>query len=240
MKPIALVALLVLLWSHSDHVAAGERVVYRTEPFELSGTLCMPEGSGPFAAVVYNHGGLGPIVAGAPEETCAALAGAGYVGFSPVRRLTRPLFGHIDDVLLALDYLAGLNNVDKSRLGMIGFSRGGLLSLMAATRRADLSAVVIMAPASGRGALDRATADFGSIQAPLLILVAENDTGSRRTQGQSVLAISIRLQTALDRADRQSQLTIYPPFSDDGHTLFFEVGSYWPDVQDFLSQHLAD
>ena len=54
---------------------AAERISYRSGGLTLAGYLCLPVGPGPFAAVVYNHGGVGDRVGGAPRET---LRGPGY------------------------------------------------------------------------------------------------------------------------------------------------------------------
>jgi len=113
--------------------------------------LCRPDGNGPFPAVIYNHGGLGTTIGGASSETCAALAKAGYVGFSPIRRPTKPLSGHLEDVMAAVNYLKGRTFVDNSRIGIMRFSRGGMLTYQAAARSNDFKAVVIMATAMGRG-----------------------------------------------------------------------------------------
>ncbi len=213
-------------------------VTYRTGEPTLTGYLCKPVGTGPFPAVVYNHGGLGHIIGGAPRETCRALAASGFVGFSPIRRQTRPLHGHLDDVMAGLSYVRGLDAVDPQHLGMIGFSRGGLLTFMAATRGKDLRAVVIMASALGRGHLDAELANADAVSAPILILVAENDTGSRRTMGQDLVRASRRIDRKLKAAGRPSRLIVYPPHGNDGHTLFYEVGSYWADVEKFLNKNL--
>ena len=83
----ALFLSLVIFLTVGGGVMAGqvEEVTYRTDP-DLKGYLCRPEGNGPFPAAIFNHGGLGDIIGGAPEGTCEALAEAGFVGFSPIRR----------------------------------------------------------------------------------------------------------------------------------------------------------
>ena len=71
-----LTALIVIL---VGCVGTGEKVIYSKGRNTLSGSLCKPQGTGPFPVVVYNHGGTGPIIGGAPEETCTALAEAGFL-----------------------------------------------------------------------------------------------------------------------------------------------------------------
>jgi dienelactone hydrolase len=216
---------------------AQEEVVYGGGS-GLKGYLCVPAGAGPHPAALYNHGGVGEAIGGAPEETCRALAEAGYVGFSPVRRRTVQMRGHIDDVMAALAYLRQLDSVDRDRIAMLGFSRGALLSLMVATRRSDLKSVVVMAPAGGRGGLARVLRDARSITTPVLVMVAKNDTGSPRTPGDNVADNSREVDRALRAAGKEVRLIVYPPHGSDGHTLFFKVGDYWSDIEDFLNRYL--
>jgi hypothetical protein len=78
----------------------------------------------------------------------------------------------------------------------------------------------------------------GAVSAPVLALVSENDTGSRRTRGRNTLKTTQQLFRALKEADKDTTLIVYPAYGDDGHTLFFSVGSYWTDVIAFLHTHL--
>ncbi len=209
-----------------------ERVVCRESP-RLEAILCRPAGQGPFPAVIYNHGGLGQAVGGDLKGTCRALARAGYIGLAPERRKTRTLQGHPEDVLAGLQYLRGRKDVDPKRIAMIGFSRGGLLSYLIATRQPELRAFVLMAPASGRGALERNLGRAGQVRAPVLILVSKND--SRQADH---VALARKIEGALQSAGKEVRLILYPPFGSDGHRLFFEVGAYWKDVLAFLAKHL--
>ena len=98
-----------------------------------------------------------------------------------------------------------------------------------------IHAVVIFAPASGRGALQQALEDVSPLAAPTRIYVSENDM----LQANHV-QLSRDVENALRAADHDVELTIYPPFGDDGHRLFFEVrDSYWSDVIAFLDDTLG-
>ncbi len=196
--------------------------------------LAVPEGDGPFPAVIYLHGGRGQAIGGDPEKTAAALAKSGFLGFAPIRNKDPGLSGNIEGVVAALNYVKGLKQAVPSRMAVIGFSRGGLLAFMAATRRRDLKAIVLMAPAEGRGVLRRFLADARRVNLRSLILVARNDT----RQADHV-SISRQIHSALQTAGKQSRLVIYPAFAKDGHQLFFQVrASYWRDVEKFLKAHL--
>ena len=227
-------------WLVCETAFAAERVTFQSGGILLTGYLCKPGGTGPFPLVVYNHGGGGGKIGGAPEETCDALAEAGFVGLSPVRRQSGSFRGDLDDIYAGLRYGQGLPYVDRQRIGLMGFSRGGLLTVIAATERADFRAVVVMAAVGSvnRGPLARIRSNLKSISAPVLLLVAGNDTGSRRSRGMNMVQGNRELAQALKAAGREVRAIEYPPYGTDGHTMFFEVGEYWKDVVSFLREHL--
>jgi len=198
--------------------------------------LCIPAGAGPFPGVLYNHGGLGDAIGGDLEATCLALAEAGYVGYSKQRRLTTPIVGHIDDVYKGLDALLASDKVNPERIAIMGFSRGGFLSLQAAIEKPEIfDAIVLMAPASVNGALETMSEDLSMIAAPVLILVSENDL----FQDDHVYLVEV-VVSGLEAAGKEIFSNIYPPFAVDGHTRFFEVGDYWVDILNFLAPLLVE
>jgi carboxymethylenebutenolidase len=214
------------------------KVVYTTKPKILKGYLCRPSGAGPFPAVLYNHGGVGNIIGGAPKKTCEALAAAGFVGFAPIRRQTLSMAGHLDDIQAGLDYLLGLDYVDRNRVAMMGFSRGGALTFMATARATPIKGSVIMASANPPPKSGFTLEDAVNIRVPVLLLIAENDSGSRKTMGQNTFKGMRRMSAALTEAGNIPKMIVYPPYSSDGHEMFFEIGAYWTDVLEFLEKHL--
>jgi len=206
--------------------------------------VCRPGGTGPFPAVLYNHGGLAMAVGGNLLETCKALANAGYLARSEQRPVSEnpTIAGHLDEVLNALTELRAHPDADTSRVGIMGYSRGGLLALHTAIQRPeDLHAIILMAPAPGGGPtnLDDALADVSPIAAPVRLLVSEND--GPPAQKEDHVEICELIKTTLEDAEKSAALTIYPPFGTDGHELFFEVDDiYWPNVLAFLAENLQD
>jgi hypothetical protein len=67
----------------------------------------------------------------------------------------------------------------------------------------------------------------------LLLLISENDGAQADHVG-----IVRKLEQALQQGGADARLIVYPPYGSDGHRLFFQLGSYWRDVEQFLSQHL--
>ena len=197
--------------------------------------LCTPAGTGPFPGVSYNHGGLGGQIGGDLEGTCRGLAEAGYVAYSKKRRDSVPLDGHLDDVRDGVDALRAAARVDVSRLAIVGFSRGGLLTLQAALEwPSEWNAVVLMAPAPGNNSMDLTLQDVSALAAPVLIQVSENDL----FQADHVQIVE-DVKAALDAAGKEYTSHLYPAYGDDGHELFWEVQEpYWSDLLDFLAEHL--
>lgn len=216
--------------------AFEREVVYTKGGLNLSGYLCKPKGQGPFPTVVYNHGGGGGVIGGAPEETCDFLARSNFVGFSPIRRKDNDLDKNLSDVLTAVDYVKGLEYVDNSHIGIMGFSRGGLLTFIAAGQGGDFAVTIIMASAPpGKSDLDSLAKKFSG---PTLILVSKNDTPENNNEKQDHVIVAKQMKDTLEAAEKEVELTIYPPYKENGHLMFFEIGDYWDDVIEFLEKHL--
>ena len=201
---------------------------------------CHPDGTGPFPGILYNHGGLGNAVGGDLEGVCRSFAEIGYIARSQRRPNSVSLDGQLESVLEGFEALRAETMVDRNRLGIVGFSRGGLLTLQAAvTLGHAVHGIALCAPASGKGALERALAEVAQIQASVHIYVAENDQQMNRGSVVNHVALSEMVERALREAGKDVELTIYPPHPDGGHALFFEVREpWWSDVSRFFKQAL--
>ncbi len=192
--------------------------------------LCLPAAAGAQPGVLFNHGGSGDNIGGDLEGTCQALAEAGYVGYSKMRRKTVSLEGHIDDVLEGLDYLLARSEVDADRIGIMGFSRGAMLTLQAAELRNEPDAVVLLGLGPDKGPIDQILADANKVGAPLQLLVAEND------QQANAALLESKVVPALQAAGLSVSFKKYPPwpYDEDGHKMFFTVGDWFDDVKAFV------
>lgn len=202
--------------------------------------VCRPEGSPPFPAVVFNHGLIVDLEGyeGARkrgymlDEICQALANDGFLAFIPIRKSgVVNLPGHAREASSAIDYVKTRSDVDASRVALMGFSRGALLTLMAGVERQDLRALVILAPAPGRGHLAAAVEGAGSIAVPVLLLVDASDS-SVILEGFEMLERALRKHRKDLKAVRYDR--------GGGHRLFWKVGYYWKDVREFLTEKLAE
>jgi dienelactone hydrolase len=205
-----------------------------------------PIGQEPFPAVLYSHGGYGGQVGGNLRETCISLAEAGYISWCQLRTDTIPFPLHITQVEASLDSLLNQTNVDLNNIGIIGFSRGGLLTLISAINNYDhVNAVVTMAPASANNYLTNTLNQASAIDDSVLILVAENDLYQ-----DNHVQIAIDVFQALDTVTgvRHIQYDAYDSDNngiinnlDDGHELFWEVQQpYWIDLIQFLDNNLKN
>jgi len=114
------------------------------QPATISGELFLPKGDGRVPAVVLSHGGGG---VGAAEDTWArelrsqgaavflvdSFRGRRIRSFPPETELSRA--GQVYDVYRALALLATHPRVDPARIALMGGSRGGGLSMLAAMTR---------------------------------------------------------------------------------------------------------
>lgn len=211
---------------------------YRIAGHAGQALVCRPAGKEPWPTVVYNHG-LIVDLHGYQEAArrgydlngiCAALASDGFFTFAPLRKSgPTNVPGHRAEVWRAIEYLKTLPEVDSSRLALMGFSRGGLLTLMVATERHDLRAVVIMAPAPGRGHFADAVRRVPSLNAPVLLLVEAGDDAE-------ILEDYQLLERALGAHGKERRTIRYE--RSGGHRLFYQLGYYWDDVRAFLQEKL--
>ena len=135
-------------------VTNGERAV--------PATVVLPEGEGPFPAVVMNHGhGGGRQEGGGFGRLADALAKAGIatirMDFAGVGDSTAPwtdqtLSSMISDSNASREYLLENYPVDADRLGLFGYSMGGRIALtIAQSPDNSYKAVGLLAPSANEG-----------------------------------------------------------------------------------------
>jgi len=150
-----------------------------------------------------------------------------------------------DDVLAALDFIRTLPFVDRSRLGLMGWSFGGIVTMFTVSRSNVFAAVVDQAGGAlvwdASAALrDALLAAARQVHSPVLLMVAQND---RTTASITTLA------SALQAQNPATELIIYPAFTPShnprniapGHLIFSEQGyAIWEnDVRSFFAKHLG-
>lgn len=252
---------------------APEVVDVRSGPLTLRAQVWRPSGSGPFPAVLFNHGSYStadPLPTTDPETLGSVFTRHGYLflwlhregtglssnqGVSAGDRMTQArqarggearnrvqlqLLEHeeMNEAIAALARLRGRADVDAGRIGLVGHSFGGSLSVLMAARDPTIRAVVIFGGAAGSwnqspGLRTRLLAAAGRLSAPALFIHAENDYST---------APGPPLAAEMQRHGELSAVKIYPPFGADeraGHDLIFgSVPTWESDVFAFLDAHL--
>lgn len=242
-------------------------ISYRSGSLEISGYLYRPPGPGPFPAIIYNHGSReGQERQPVPWVRLAGLyVDAGYAVLVPERRgygksdgptwtdavgrdvtsrfIVR-LQAEADDVLAGVDFLKTLPFADVSRLGIVGWSLGGIVTLFAIARSQSFRAAVDQAGGvltwRASPPLQSALADaVRAASCPVLLMDAENDAAPEAIP---------RLSQAMDAANRPHKTVIYPPFMPErptrgiapGHVIFSAEGiPIWgKDAVAFLDSYL--
>ena len=267
-----LAAIVLFLASQAALGAIAVESAY-TEVFYPSGALRIqayvykPSGDGPFPVVIYNHGTRdGRERTSVPFQYIGAmLTRAGYMVLVTERRgygksdgsewrqeagkdqsgLIPRLEAETQDVLAAIDYLRTVPSADTGRMGIIGWSFGGIVTMLAVSRSKAFLAAVDQAggaltwdtsPDVRRALVEAAE----KASTPTLFMVAKND---RTTSSVTTLAEIFR------KRDASHRLVIYEPFTPSqgirtaapGHAVFSEEGaSVWEsDVVQFLGRYLG-
>ncbi len=245
-----------------------EEVFYSSGNLRIEAYVYKPQGSGPFPVVIYNHGSR-------PSRERVELpfayvgkmlAASGYIALVPERRgygksdgrqfseeigddrgprYIARLQQEADDVIAAAEFAKTLPDADASRIAVMGWSFGGIVSVFAASRGALFRAVVDQAGGAlswdGSPALQSSLKDAaGKIRIPLLGMVAENDRTTK--------SVKVVVEEAKKKGD-QARLIVYPAFKPHenpngiapGHMIFSAEGvSLWEsDLKDFLKHAIT-
>ncbi len=244
-----------------------------TEVFYPSGNLSIraylykPFGDGPFPAVIYNHGSRqGNERRPTPFPYIGnLLTQAGYVAFvverrgyggsdgatirdevgNNRRRLVARLQAETDDVLAARDYLLTRSFIDAKRIGIMGWSFGGIVTMFAVSRSNDFAVAVNQAGGAltwnGNADIRNAlVAAAEKANTPTLLMVAQNDrtTESITTVGEIYNRRGVPHRAVIYEAFvPQGAASDTPP----GHRVFSAEGVHvWEkDVLEFLGRYLA-
>ena len=160
----------------------SRHVVFPCGEIQLEGVLLLPETKGPFPAVIACH--PHPLYGGEMDngvllEVCAALGekaiaslrfnfrGAGSSGGSYDEGR-----GEQDDVTAALDYLATLKEIDSRKIGLVGYSFGGMVADAVATKDKRVKQLALISPVLGAAGWEH----LKQYSQPKLILIGDADT----------------------------------------------------------------
>ena len=170
------------LWARPG---STETVLYKNGNETVTGFLALPDSAGPHPAIVVIHEwwGLNDWV----KEQAQKFAQQGYVVLAAdvyrgkvaadpdqAHELMRgmPQDRAVSDLIAAFNYLASRPDVNKAKIGSVGWCMGGGLSLQLAIHEPKLAACVV-----NYGAMPTDAADIEKIQAPVLGNFGAEDRG---------------------------------------------------------------
>lgn len=154
------------------------RISFKSNDLELEGYLSLPETSRLIPGVVLCHphplngGNMDNNVILAVSRALAARDIAAlrfnFRGVGMSQGSYDEGIGEKDDALAALDFLAGREEIDSSRLGLVGYSFGGMVALSSGIRSNLVKAVACISPVITGGLLKE-------VSKPLLIIYGTED-----------------------------------------------------------------
>ncbi len=141
---------------------ASEEVIYynKDKAIQYGATITIPNGKGPFPAIVFITGsgqenrdeelfGHKPFLVLADYLTRQGYAvlrvddrGIGQTTGDVINATSKDFAG---DVMTGLDYLKSRKEVDKTKLGLLGHSEGGMIAQLVSAERRDVTFVISMA-----------------------------------------------------------------------------------------------
>jgi dipeptidyl aminopeptidase/acylaminoacyl peptidase len=239
-----------------------EEVVFPSDGRQLHGFLWKPEGSGPFRAIVWNHGS--EKLPGSQPALANFYTAHSYVFFVPhrrgqgrspgdyiqdqvaqagpgerARRVVELQQAEVDDVIAGLNYLKSQPFVDPARIAMSGCSYGGIQTLLAGERDLSIRALVPFAPGAmsweqNQLLQDRLMRAVDLARAPVFLIQAENDYS---------LGPSHAFSKEANKRHKDLQSKIYPAFGkthQDGHWGFCSSATdvWGADVLAFLEAQM--
>jgi len=159
-------------------------IEFRSNDHTTPGYLAQPEGGGRFPGlvVIQEWWGLVPHI----KDVAERFAGEGFIALAPdlyhgqaasepdeARKLSMELDRDraVAEILAAIGYLQGLEQVNPKAVGVVGFCMGGSLTVAAAAASQEVGAAVAFY------GMPRDLEIVRTIQAPLLGLYGENDHG---------------------------------------------------------------
>jgi carboxymethylenebutenolidase len=239
--------------------ANAKLVSFHSPRGDLQGFLYVPEGRGPFPAVLWNHGSEKR--PGWQSELASFYNSHGFVFFLPHRRGQGRSPGpyimdeiHSDggsagtariqqaanqDVMAAMNWLKAQPAVDANRIVVSGCSFGGIQTLLTAEKGLGARAFIAFAPAAqswGNTAVDQMLEEaVQHAKAPVFILQAKNDYSIQPTEVLGKIAKA-----------HGGQAKVYPGFgktAQEAHWSFATTGegiAVWGgDVLQFIESSIA-
>ncbi len=135
------------------------KIIYLSDGLKVTGYMSMPKKAGKYPCIIYNRGGnreFGSLDDDRIIRYLGETASWGYVVVGSQYRGNmggegKEEFGgsDVNDILNLIPFLSHIDKADTSRIGMCGWSRGGMMTYLALTKTSQIKAAVV-----GSGAAD--------------------------------------------------------------------------------------
>lgn len=128
-------------------------ITYLSDGLKIKGLMVKPKKKGNYPCIIYNRGGnrdFGQLVAGHGALTLGKIAKEGYIVIASQYRGNggsegQEEFGgaEVNDVLVLTEVLKEVEGADTDKIGMYGWSRGGMMTYIALTKTDKIKAAVV-------------------------------------------------------------------------------------------------
>lgn len=122
-------------------------IVYQSDSLNINGLLIAPKAKGNYPVIIFNRGGnrdYGALSLKMLLALTGPLANEGYIILASNYRTEDEFGGNdIHDVLHLIDVAAHIENADTARIGMFGWSRGGMMTYLALKKSKRIQTAVI-------------------------------------------------------------------------------------------------
>ena len=135
-----------------------EKITYESDGLKVKGYLVQPKNAGKYPCIIYNRGGnqeFGKLTPKKAVFILARVASWGYVVAASQYRGNdggegKEEFGgkDVNDVLNLIPLFGHVKNSDTSKMGLYGWSRGGMMTYLTLTRTDQFKAAVVGGGAS--------------------------------------------------------------------------------------------
>ena len=147
------------------------RITYLSDGLKVNGLLVKPKEPGSYPCIIYNRGGnreFGKLVAAHGILMLGKLAKEGYVVIASQYRGNggsegQEEFGgaEVNDILILPEVLKEVPEADTEKIGMYGWSRGGMMTYLALTKMDQIKAAVVGGARSDLTLIDRPNMETG-------------------------------------------------------------------------------
>ncbi|WP_291871274.1 prolyl oligopeptidase family serine peptidase [Maribacter sp.] len=128
-------------------------ITYLSDGLKINGFLVKPKKKGKYPCVIYNRGGnreFGSLKIGHGAITLGRIAKEGYVVIASQYRGNGGSEGQeefggkdVNDITILPEVLKEIEDADTDRIGMYGWSRGGMMTYIALTKTKNIKAAIV-------------------------------------------------------------------------------------------------